>query len=544
MRNEQARRSGRTASRQHIVGLNRMTMNGFEPSMMDQVAAALEAMQSGAEPESLEEPADADTATVRAIRAINKLCDELAGMRLCAQNLSRGELGVAYPAGCGPSVPLKGLDAVIREFAQQLDSIASGNGFTPGEVEGEYGRLLCALDETLNERQSCSDEAHRRLDALFDTIPGFIITLDRDLIITDINGNMLSAYGLSDRPELIGRPCHEVIYGRDTPCDMCIVEEMFRTERPTERYSTAEEEARTGKSYRFRAGPVRDGSGAVVGAIKIGLDITDLKETQQALSAARDEAESANRVKSEFLANMSHEIRTPMNGILGMTELVLDMELTDEQREYLGAARDSAVNLMRIIDDILALSKIEAGSAPAIAEPFSLSSLLRLVCDSYSDKACERGNSLSFTIHSSVPGLVVGDPDHLRQVLSRIISNAIKFTRNGRVEVEVRAYGIVDGEHNHNAEGIHLLFIVRDTGIGIAPDKVASIFDTFSQVDGSFTREYSGTGLGLSIARRLVQRMGGNIWVESVENEGSSFYFTVPFASYFDDSPACNFNEP
>lgn len=511
---------------------------------MDQVAAALEALLSGAEPETIRAPAETDMATARVFRAISELRDELAGMRRCAQNLSRGELDTECEAGAGPGASLHELEGAIREFARQLDSLASGNGFSGNSVEGEYRRLLCALDATLKERQSCSEQARRRLAALFDTIPGFTISMDRDYNITDLNENMLAAYGLSDRSEFVGRPCHKVIFGRDAPCDQCIVEDVFRTGKHAERYSTGEEEARTGRSYKFYANPIRDESGEVTGVMEIALDITDLKEAQQELSAARDEAESANRAKSEFLANMSHEIRTPMNGIMGMTELVLDTERTDEQREYLGAARESAVNLMRLIDDILALSKIEAGLGTIAAEPFSVSSLLRLVCDSYTGKACERGNNLSFTIDSSVPGLVVGDPDQLRQVLSRIISNAIKFTSNGRVEVDVRAYGIVDGEHDHSGEGIHLLFIVKDTGIGIAQDKVAAIFDTFSQVDGSFTREYSGTGLGLSIARRLIQRMGGSIWVESVEGEGSSFYFTVRFSSFSDDLPVCDFIEP
>jgi signal transduction histidine kinase/ActR/RegA family two-component response regulator len=241
------------------------------------------------------------------------------------------------------------------------------------------------------------------------------------------------------------------------------------------------------------------------------------------LEQARARAEDSSRVKSEFLANMSHEIRTPMNGVLGMTELALGSEPPEEIRECLQTIQRSGEALLALINDILDLSKIEAGRLEIESAPFGLADTLRDVRALFVPRAREKGVALECRVAAGVPDALVGDPVRTRQVLTNLIGNAIKFTDRGEVVVTVVR------EH---AEGdaVVLHFAVRDTGIGIPADKQAHIFEPFAQADGSTTRRYGGTGLGLSISRELAQRQGGRVWVESEEGRGSTFHFTARFA--------------
>jgi len=252
-------------------------------------------------------------------------------------------------------------------------------------------------------------------------------------------------------------------------------------------------------------------------------EAADVIQAQEAaLTRAVAQAEAASRAKSEFVANMSHEVRTPMNGILGMTDLMLDGELSKEQRESLLVVRRSAEALLRILNDILDFSKMEADRLELEAIPFDPAELVREQLQTLKVAADEKGLPLVAEVAPGVPAAVLGDPGRLRQVLLNLVGNAVKFTRQGQVVVRV-------GVERQEAERVELHFAVADTGPGIPAEKQALIFEAFRQVDSSTTRMHGGTGLGLAIVTRLVQLMGGRVWIESTPGKGSTFHVVVGF---------------
>ncbi|HTC34550.1 MAG TPA: PAS domain-containing protein [Bryobacteraceae bacterium] len=409
---------------------------------------------------------------------------------------------------------LKHRDGTYRWVVSRGRIVRDDNG-VPYRIVGAIGDMTDRLESAAKLAAS-----EKRLRDIIDSLFGFVglFTLDGTLI--ECNRSAVEASGLKVE-DVLGKPLWETDGWRHSLEQQNLLREMMMRAAAGEvvRFETkALIRGQFEMDVTMTCGPLRDRQGEVCNIIAHGMDITPRKKAEAELLQAKEAAESASRAKSEFLANMSHEIRTPMNGIIGLTEVLMDTPLDAEQREYLGLVQGSAEALLTIINDILDVSKIEAGKLSLEIRAFDLPEVVADILKGLKVSADSKGLRLVSDVGASVPSLVRGDAGRLRQILINLIGNAIKFSDRGEVSITVdRAPESPD----------HLHFSVRDTGIGIPAEKQAMIFEAFTQVDGSFTRRFGGTGLGLTIASRLVRMMDGRIWVESQAGEGSTFHFTA-----------------
>ena len=398
----------------------------------------------------------------------------------------------------------------------------------------ELNRANRQLTDEIRDR-ALAEEALRESETRFrdmaDTAPVMMWLTGPDGHNTFYNKTLLEFTGCSQEEELT-----DWIAGVH-PDDRPLVERYRKAFARREPFEIEYRQRRADGVYRWtlnRGTPHFLANGDFAGYIGCGIDVTDLKEAQQVLQRAHQAAIEASRLKSEFLANMSHEIRTPMNGILGMTDLALRTPLSAEQREYLTLVKSSGESLLELINDILDFSKIEAGHLQLDQIPFPLRESIGAAMKPLALRAHAKGIELSCHIASDVPDALIGDPNRLRQIVINLIGNAVKFTEQGEIVLRIQPEREESVRVPSGSDGVpicRLHVVVIDTGIGIPVERQQRIFEAFTQADGSTTRQYGGTGLGLTICSRLVELMGGRIWVESEPGRGSAFHCTMQFGT-------------
>ena len=375
----------------------------------------------------------------------------------------------------------------------------------------------------ITQRKEMEEQVEAQLhftEELIESLPTALYLKGTDGRYQEFNKAFESMFGIM-REEWIGKTVFDLVPGEMADMMNAKDQELF-LEGGTQSYEGEFTHRKTGEMRHglyWKARLTRP-DGSVSGLLGTILDITERKRAEKDLQEAKSAAESASRAKSDFLANMSHEIRTPMNGIIGMTELALDTTLDPTQRDYLNIVRSSADALLVILNDILDFSKIEAGKLPIETIAFNLPVTITEALKTIAARAQKKGLKLVVDLPPDFPTQVEGDPGRIRQVLNNLCDNAIKFTRQGDITIRANA-AEAEGEQ------CRVTLSITDMGIGIPKDKQAQIFEAFTQADTSTTRQFGGTGLGLTICARLVQLMGGSIWVESEPGVGSTFHFSV-----------------
>jgi two-component system sensor histidine kinase/response regulator len=386
----------------------------------------------------------------------------------------------------------------------------------------EQAQRLKEVNEELKLQAAKAQASEERLRQISDSIPARIAYWDRDGICRFANRAHFDRFGLTPE-QMVGRSIFEVL-SRLANNAQVEAERSVRIKAALngeyQLFDQSDVNADgTERHWQIEYLPRWSGD-RPMGFYALVVDITQRREAEHALRAAKDAAEAANRAKSEFLANMSHEIRTPLNGVIGMTGLLLDTTLGAQQREYAEIVRSSGESLLALINDILDFSKIEAGRLELESIDFNIQSVIEDTIDAVALRAAEKSLELLVDIEPSTPRFFRGDPTRLRQVLLNLLSNAIKFTGRGEVNLTLNTAA-------GPGDSMKLLFAVRDTGIGIAADRINTLFAPFMQADSSTTRRFGGTGLGLSISKRLAEAMGGSIEIESTPGQGSTFRFAV-----------------
>src|ERR1700738_3786905 len=414
----------------------------------------------------------------------------------------------------------------IRRDGSRFPAVVSVTALRDAQ-DAIIGYLLIGTD---NSARKLAEEEQKKLDqrlrdqqfytrSLIESNIDALMTTDPSGIITDVNKQMEALTGCT-RDELIGAPFKD--YFTDPERAEAAIKRVLSEKKVTDYELTAC--ARDGKQtvVSYNATTFYDRDRTLQGVLAVARDVTERKLVEAELQQAKAAAESASRTKSDFLASMSHEIRTPMNAIIGIADLLAKTSLTPEQDKYVQIFRRAGDNLLNLINDILDLSKVEASQLELERTGFALNDHLEKVTEMVAARANEKGLALVCKIAPSVPNDLVGDPTRLRQVLLNLLGNAIKFTQSGEVTLRV-------APDANPSVPTALRFTVSDTGIGIPGEKLGQVFERFTQADSSTTRRFGGSGLGLTISKRLVELMGGRIWVESEVGGGSVFSFAVPF---------------
>ncbi len=408
----------------------------------------------------------------------------------------------------------------VRSRDGQWRWIRSRGKVVERDAQGQPRRMVGTHTDVTQQRQAEEEVLHqlRFIEELVEIIPNPIYFKDALGRYIGCNRACENLFGLR-REDFLGRTAREVLgpegaeeEGQD---QLLLATGGVQTFETQMRASSGDSRELIHSRTLFTGA-----QGHVGGILGVVTDITQHKQVEVALREATTAAEAASRAKSEFLANMSHEIRTPLNGIMGLVDLTLDSSLDETQRRYLTLVKSSSTSLLNILNDILDLSRIEAGRLSVEQLGFDLRSLLHEALAPLEPRAREKGLTLQCTVAPDVPAQLVSDPLRLRQIVVNLVGNAIKFTRQGRVDLSAWPEG------RGSAAVLHLC--VADTGVGIAPDKLDRIFESFTQADNSTTREYGGTGLGLTISRRLAQALGGQLWAQSQVGIGSRFHLTLP----------------
>lgn len=424
--------------------------------------------------------------------------------------------------------PMKGGDSTFR-VETSLERLRGGKGafvaIKASPLFDKQGEIVGAIESVRDitqrkEAELAVKEQLAFIQALIDIIPSAIFYRDSNDRVTLCNKAFESFTSLL-RADVVGSLVEDVFpaqsLDRQRKYEQQLSEnDMVVYERHGESVPGPIKDAMVHKAAH------RNSDGKVLGVVTVATDITDRKRMEDELIKAKEIAEAANSAKSRFLATMSHEIRTPMNAIMGLTDITLQQPLSDAQRENLTAVMDSARHLLAVINDILDYSKIEADKLVLEKAPFTLGEVLDPMRHTFAPQVDQQSVTLAIDVKPGIPAALKGDSFRLRQVLINLVGNAIKFTEGGEVKLSARPVEV-------DSEQALVEFSVSDSGIGIAADKLAVIFESFSQAEGDTTRRYGGTGLGLSISARLVEMMGGILQVESEEGRGSRFLFTVPF---------------
>jgi PAS domain S-box-containing protein len=460
-----------------------------------------------------------------ALMFVRRLTSPLLKLVKAAQRVQKGQLD----------------QQVSIQSQDELGILASTFNTMLGSIRGSRHRLL-----------EHADSLERRLTDIIDFLPDAIFIINKEGIVIAWNSSMETLTGIK-AVDMIGKGDYEYalpFYGERRPILIDLV--LRPTEEIENKYSQLRRNGgilfgeaytpalRNGGVYLMATAAVlHDAGGSVFGAVECIRDLTDRKQAQAELEKAKEAAEVANRAKSAFLAMMSHEIRTPMHAVIGMSDILLDSDLSEQQRDFVQTIQQSGEALLAVINDILDFSKIEAGKLELESRPFNIRDCIESSLDILAHRARSKGLDLGCLIDGHMPTILLGDPNRLQQILINLVGNAVKFTETGEIMVTVDSRredpdvetdddkGRASMAEDKESGLYEIHFSIRDTGIGIPTDRMNRLFMAFSQVDSATSRKYGGTGLGLTISKRLAEMMGGRIWVESEIGKGSTFHFTI-----------------